>query len=162
MVASEAPPDPPANGSRMLFAVVVAVVVLVILAVFLFGGGSGASGEAPSTHTVVSHESAAPTGPAAPETAALHVLTDAEDATLYVNGEARGPLTDGIHLTLPPGAYRIEARHGASSIATRTVTLAPGASEIVTLNVPADDLLPPEGDPAAAPPEGAPAAPPAP
>ena len=44
--------------------------------------GSGASGEAPSSHTVLSHETTAPVRPAV-ETAQLHVLSDAEDATLH-------------------------------------------------------------------------------
>ncbi|QQR91803.1 MAG: protein phosphatase 2C domain-containing protein [Myxococcales bacterium] len=78
-----------------------------------------------------------PHDPAA-ELVEVRVRTDAEDALLYVDGERYGelPAQEDLSLLFPPGAYRFEARSRGSVVAATLVTVEPGATADVALNLP--------------------------
>ncbi len=78
-----------------------------------------------------------PVQPAEPARGTVRVSTDVEDGTLFVNGESRGPLSDGMTLELAPGVYTVEARSGDAQVATQSVTVTEGGEAAVTLNEPA-------------------------
>src|SRR5690606_29109330 len=62
-----------------------------------------------------------------------------------VNGEARGALTDGMTIDLPPGAYNLEARSGEARLGEpQAVTVTAGEQSAVTLNVPVIPDAPPD------------------
>lgn len=89
-------------------------------------------------------QAAAPVAPQVPQAGTVRIRTDAEEgATLIINGEPRGPLTDGMTLELPPGAYHLEARSGQAQIASETVTVTAGEESAVTLSIPAAPAEPP-------------------
>jgi hypothetical protein len=90
-----------------------------------------------------------------PETGTVRITTDVDDgAVLFVNGENRGPLSDGMTLELAPGAYNLEARSGDAQIVSQTVTVTPGQESAVTLSVPAVPDEPVAPEPAAPEPRG--------
>ncbi|MFK7988049.1 MAG: Stp1/IreP family PP2C-type Ser/Thr phosphatase [Sandaracinaceae bacterium] len=74
----------------------------------------------------------------------ITLQTEIEDATLFVNGEDRGALTDGQELSLEPGTYRLEAREGENVIDQEDVTLEADGAVQVTLEIPAGAEPPPE------------------
>jgi len=83
--------------------------------------------------------------PATAERGSVAISTDLEEGTLYVNGLVHGPLTDGMELELPPGAYELSARDGEALVASQTVTLEAGSAVDVSLSMPAGELdAPPE------------------
>ena len=66
------------------------------------------------------------------------VTTDISGAELFVDGRRHGPLEEGqpVHVELPPGAYRFEARVAGSSVATATTTVREGTPADVALMLP--------------------------
>lgn len=74
------------------------------------------------------------TSPAA-ATGTVQVDTDVEEGTLFVNGEARGPVSDGMTLELAPGAYQLEVRDGEARLAgPESVSVSAGATSTVSLD----------------------------
>lgn len=155
----------PASGGGKWIAIVVIGLLLALLAgaafIFkdaIFGGGTETVEVPPPVGRptvpdvvptpvppVVEPPPVAPDPPAA-TTGTVRVTTDAEEgATLFVNGEARGALTDGMTLDLAPGAYTLEAREGEARLGeSQAVTITAGQESAVTLNVPVIPDAPPE------------------
>ncbi len=68
-------------------------------------------------------------------TGRVEVATDLDEGTLYVNGEARGEVEDGMTLDLAPGAYSLEVRLGDTTLAGPvTVTVAAEGTATATLD----------------------------
>ncbi len=150
------------KSSKMGLLVAAALLVVLVVVVggwFMFGSAISGTPEtptdAPAQHTQpveqpvppptpVQDEPTPPTPPPAVAEGTVRVTTDVEPgATLFVNGEARGALHDGMELTLPPGAYTFEARNGETQIAREVVTLNGGDNASVALRVPAGGVEPP-------------------
>lgn len=75
----------------------------------------------------------------------LSVSSDVSDGHLWVDSEDYGPITDGMTLPLPPGAYSVEARSGDVTLAGPvTVTVTEGEPVPVTLNRPVGQDAPEE------------------
>jgi len=155
----------PTKGGGKWIAVVAIGVVLALLvgAWVVFGGLLGGGTDTPDVGQSTPVEPTPPPDvvpppvepvveptvePAPPvaTTGTVRVTTDAEEgATLFVNGEARGPLTDGMTLDLAPGAYNLEARNGEARLGEpQAVTITAGQESAVTLNVP---VIPDEPEP---------------
>jgi serine/threonine protein phosphatase PrpC len=128
-MASSRPND--GGGNRaLLIGVLLVVLVLVGVAVLLYSGGE-AQGEQPSSRTTtLSHGT---TSAAHAASTNLHVLSNLEDATLYVDGVSRGSLSDDMHVTVDPGEHHVEARRGDEVLATSDVDAAPGSGSVVSL-----------------------------
>ena len=117
------------SGNRgLLIAVLLVAIVLIGLAVFLFSGDQGQSDLPTSRTTTVS--SGAPAH--APSTN-LHVLSNIEDGTLFVDGVSRGALSDDMHVTVTPGAHHVEARRGEEILSSTHVTATAGEGSVVSL-----------------------------
>jgi hypothetical protein len=58
-----------------------------------------------------------------PETGQLRVQSVIQGAELWVDGTARGPLTEGRILELPAGAHVVEARSSGNVVATQSVSV---------------------------------------
>ena len=141
----------PQGGGKTWMLVLAVVVVLALLAggwlaMNGMGGSSTDEGDTPPTALpetvdVEDPNLAGPNedlGDVAGTEVTVTVTTDVEDGTLFVNGQPHGPLSSGMSLELPPGAYNLEARSGETMIASRTVTLT-RAAVAVDLSVPAED-----------------------
>jgi len=75
----------------------------------------------------------------------ISIATDVGEGHLWVDGEDQGPISDGMTLPLPPGAYSVEARSGDVTLAGPvTVTVTEGEPVPVTLNVPVEEAVPEE------------------
>jgi serine/threonine protein phosphatase PrpC len=142
------------GGRGMLVGVMIVVVVLVVLAYLLYSSGSPPP--TTTTRTTVSHGA-----PASTTTTNIHVLTDIDDATLYVDGVSRGALSDGMHVTVTPGPHTVQARREGHVLASATVTTTAGSGSMLSLVAdhlaPASLVPPPTAPPptAAAPPSTA-------
>jgi protein phosphatase len=123
--AALAPSD--GGGRGMLVGVLLVVVVLVILAMMLYSGGSPAP--TTTTRTTVSHGTTSPPT----STTNIHVLTDIEGATLYVDGVSRGELSDGMHVTVSPGRHTVEARREEAVVASANVSTTAGTGSMISL-----------------------------
>jgi len=155
----------PKDGGATWILLVVAGLLLALLAgAWLVFGQGLFGGDEPSTETPAVRGAPAlpPPVPEAPPpepvveqpvrpepapvaaTGTIRVNTDVEDgATLFINGEPRGPLTDGMTIELSPGAYNVEARSGNAQIVSQTVTVTAGEESAVALSVPAVPDEPP-------------------
>ena len=72
---------------------------------------------------------------AAAATGTVQIDTDVQEGTLFVNGEARGPVSDGMTLELAPGAYQLEVRDGEARLAgPESVSVSAGATSTVSLD----------------------------
>ncbi|MFO0684294.1 MAG: protein phosphatase 2C domain-containing protein [Sandaracinus sp.] len=138
---------PEAGGNRMLLVgLLIVVLVLVGIAALLYSGSSAQPAEAPSRATL-SHGG----GGGAPSEAAgsFHVLTNIGEATLYVDGVARGSLRDDMHVQVEAGPHQIEARAGTRVLASREATALDGQAVVVELSE--RDMPPGLGDDEVAP-----------
>lgn len=71
-----------------------------------------------------------------PERATLIVFTNPIGASIYINTQYRGTTTSaGLSLSLTPATYNIVARMSGYQDASVTVTLSPGETRSVTLNL---------------------------
>jgi serine/threonine protein phosphatase PrpC len=157
----------PAQGGSRGMIVVIGLLLIVLLAVgayFVFAhlGAQDAQVDhdpagtsEPATTIEPANEPEQPEPPEEPQQAqptepargAVHVDTDVDDGTIFVNGESRGALTSGMTLELAPGVYTIEARSGDAQVATETVTVTAGGDATIALNRPAiPDPQTPESD----------------
>ncbi|HEY8428160.1 MAG TPA: hypothetical protein VIL20_07290, partial [Sandaracinaceae bacterium] len=145
------------EGGGKAWLVVVALLLVVLLgagAWYVFG--RGAPDDAPPPEPTAPRETpivpapepplAVPDEPVQPavETGTVRIRTDVEDGTLWVNGESRGPLVDGMVVELPPGAHRFEARSGDATVAEGTVQVTAGAEASVSLEQPVVPDAPPD------------------
>ncbi len=147
-------PSEGGGGSNLMLLVglLLVIVVLVGIAVMLFSGGEPEAGVPGSRTTTVSRGSEAPPAP----TTNLHVLSNIDDATIYVDGVSRGALSDDMHITVTPGGHHVEARLGETVLASTHVMASAGTGSVVSLvadelPLPPTDVAPPS---APLPPEG--------
>lgn len=70
--------------------------------------------------------------------AAVQVICDAEGAELYINGERVGVIVGNapMHLSLPPGMYRFEAKRNGEVVASDLQLVQPGSSSELHLRQP--------------------------
>jgi serine/threonine protein phosphatase PrpC len=148
---STLPSDAPApsGGSKMGLILGAVVVVLLLLggAALALGGMLGgddtppevtpppASGT-PTTPGAGTSDTQRQPVPPATQQGTLVVQTDLpEGTTLWVNGQSRGPLTDGMRVELAQGVYRVEARDGDAPTSTQeNVVVVPGQSVTIRLD----------------------------
>ncbi len=85
----------------------------------------------------------APGGEALDATGSVQISSDIEEGTLFVGGEARGAISDGMSISLAPGGYSVEARRGEILLAgPETITVTEGATTQVELNLPVEEAPP--------------------
>jgi hypothetical protein len=130
--AMSAPHPTEGGGSNrtMLIGVLIVVAILVGIAVMLFSGGEAQSSEPGSRTTTVSRGGG--DGAHASSTN-LHVLSNIDDATLFVDGVSRGALSDDMHVVVAPGGHHVEARRGATVLASTHVMASEGSGSVVSL-----------------------------
>jgi protein phosphatase len=104
-------------------------------------GEAGAAGEAGEATEAAEAEARA----------TITVSTDVEEGTLFVNDEARGPVSDGMTLDLGAGAYDFEVRQGEAIVAeAESVSVAAGDAVTVDLSRPTGEVEAPAREPAPA------------
>lgn len=151
--APEDAPEVPVRAFPWWWIAVGVVLVLVMGAVLLANAASDGGGEAgEGTPVTVSAERpvaapdrspAAPEplpeavgAPDGPEPVTVVVRTDIDGAQVVVDGQAEGPLRDGMVLRLRPGRRHLVARSDGSELAETEVLVAPGEPVEVSLALP--------------------------
>ncbi len=159
---TDAPVAAPEGGGSKALVILVALVVLVVLVVaayFAFGGGGDDAGTdaapPPPRPAQPQQTPVAPPDPAVDpvpdpvpaqgaQTGTVRISTDVEDGTLHINGQDRGPVSDGRTVELPPGAYRLEVHSGGAMVVEGTVQVTAGAEATITLDQPVVPDAPPD------------------
>ena len=128
-------PTVPTGGNKLGPVVVLLVLVVIAVAVAYRMRDPEPESE-PEVEAVEGVDE--PEQPTEPEPVDVRIQSDVVGGELFVDGQNYGPLEDGVplHLELPAGAYRFEARQDGSVLASATVTIREGVPADVALMLP--------------------------